>query len=151
MSKLDERFLRIVIILLNTALDHGLVDRNDPWFPNRTEPFIRLSMMVDGDVPAVVDVSGWQDGICTLRWALWPKSLEISLDVSPYSNPWPGEVWGTASVDRRYGLVLSDHGRSHCREKRSRRVKRIVREGPRDGLSVEGAQSTRIATGAVFE
>ena len=151
MSRLDERYLCIVITLVNTALDHGLIDRNDPWFPNNTEPFIRFSTTIDGDIPAVVDVSGWHDGLCSLRWALWPRSPEISLDISPSSNPWPGEVWGTAYVERHHGLALWNKGRIHCRERRLWRVTRIVREGPRDGLIVEGLQPLRIAPGVVSE
>ena len=138
MSSRDERFLRIVINLVNTALDHGLIDQNDPWFPNATEPFIRFSTTLDGDIPAVVDVSGWHDGVCSLRWALWPRLPEVSLDISPFSNRWSGEVWGTAYVERHHGLVLWNTGRFHCRESRWKRVSRIVREGPRDGLLVVG-------------
>lgn len=89
MSSRDERFLRIVINLMNTALDYGLIDRSDPWFPNNTEPFIRISTIVDGDIPAVVDVSGWYHGVCSLRCALWPKSPDVSLDISPFSTLFP--------------------------------------------------------------
>ena len=151
MSSRDERFLRIVINLVNTALNYGLIDRSDPWFPNNTEPFIRISTIVDGDIPAVVDVSGWYDGVCSLRWALWRKSPDVSLDISPFSNPWPGEVWGTAYVERHHGLVLWDTGRIHCRESRFRRADRIVREGPRDRLMVRGLEPLRSAPGVLCE
>jgi len=116
------RFALVTQSLVNEAVELGFIRPDDPkWWGTPAKPF-RYSTILDYDIPAVVEIGPWREGICNVRWALWPKNSDVDLDVGIWTNPWPGEVWGTAYVDGRCGFKLLDTGRFHCRAARQLRL-----------------------------
>lgn len=145
MSITVQRFTKVIVPIVNAALARGLIDKTMPWLPLAIERFVRLVDVIDGDIPVVVDVGRWQNGLSHIRWALWPKSLDVSLE-SPvycyerplYSYEWPGEVWGWGTIDRRWDLALDAFGEFHCRQPRHARIDAITR------ASLDGRMTTRL-------
>ena len=127
MSISRERFTKVVIPIVNAALEQGLIDKTAPWLPLATQRHVRLLCVIDGDIPVAADVQRWEDGLCYFRWALWPTAPEVPLERPIYSYDWPGDVWGWASVDRRWDFRLDEFGEFHCRRPRLGRVDAIPR------------------------
>ena len=125
MNKSCQRVRNITIQIANMARERGLVDQPYPWSSDTQRTYIRFHDVLDGDIPLIAEVSNWRGGTCDIRWVLWPKTLEVSLDGLFQSCTWPGDVWGTAYVDRQWSCCLFD-GRFHCRRDRRLRLDAIA-------------------------
>lgn len=127
MSVRLQHFTNVMIPIVNAAYARGLINKAAPWLPLRTERFVRFHANIDGDIPAVVDIGRWEDGLSNIYWALWPTASDVVLEQPYAGGPFPGEVWGWGELDRRWDLRLSDPVDYHCSKSRKRRVARIPR------------------------
>lgn len=110
-------------IILLDVVSSGLIDTSAPWTGNRSAPPLRYKAEIDG-IPAIIEVSTWDEGICWVRWVLWPASADVALARSP-GDKWPGDAWGLACIDRRIGLRLGYFCWVKCRNSKRQRLGEI--------------------------
>ena len=120
-----ERFAKIVIPLTNITLKRGLIDRSAPWIGRHHQRCERFCATIDGDIPALVEVAGWDGGENSFSWVLWPKSADVRFDDICTRLDWLGDVYGTAHIDRRISFRLHDYGFSRSRRNRHARLDQI--------------------------
>jgi hypothetical protein len=118
----NKRLSHIPALVVLQACAQGLVHHRAPWFPVEAHRDRRFEIFLEGEIPALVSVIGWDGGYCTVRWALWPTSFDVDFPSICEFNDWPGDAWGITTVCRYYGLDIKGLEVIHCRKARRNRL-----------------------------
>lgn len=106
------KFLSLVEHLVQAGMAAGIIKDKLPWMPAADEQAVRYTAMING-LEAIVEVQPSSEGVQWLNWAVLPSSLNVKFPGPMERNSWPGELWGTAYIDRRISFYLEPEIRSH--------------------------------------
>jgi hypothetical protein len=106
------KFLSLVENLVEAGITAGVIKDKMPWLPAPDEQAIRYTATVNG-LEAIVEVQPSCSGVQWLNWAILPRSQDVKFAGPMDRNNWPGQLWGTAYIDRRIGYHLETGVRSH--------------------------------------
>ena len=103
----------IAVPLIEEGVDRRLIAFSEPWFPAEECTPMRYEAVIGG-LPAVVELAVPAHGLQGVTYVVSPARPEAPFDLSSLNAEWPGDVWGTAIIDRRLKFCVLPV-RFHCR------------------------------------
>jgi hypothetical protein len=104
----------IIVPLIEEGLDKRHIPFTAEWFPHSAARPFRYSFLLDGGIPALVELGVPKHGLQSVEWALWPAASDVEFEFER-SGVWPGKAWGSAIIDRQLNFAVMVSAPMHCR------------------------------------